>query len=235
MKTTFRMGLAAMALLAGGSSHAVNPVQGWYLSLGGGASHITDLDFTFNNPVLGINDSAATLTYSLGGDAFGSLGYRWNKFRFEGELFFNYDQFDKIQSGTFVLRNHTTPNGFDMEGKTIIVGGLVNALYEMYQAGGDGSFVPYLGLGLGYGTVRSNFKLYNVNYNNSQVPIFESKESSSAAMAQGILGISYFLDDFAAFGLDFRYLATSRVDSLDASLRIPTVNVSFIYALDSSS
>ncbi|TIE93034.1 hypothetical protein DI028_15555 [Legionella pneumophila] len=105
----------------------------------------------------------------------------------------------------------------------------------MYQAGGDGSFVPYLGLGLGYGTVRSNFKLYNVNYNNSQVPIFESKESSSAAMAQGILGISYFLDDFAAFGLDFRYLATSRVDSLDASLRIPTVNVSFIYALDSSS
>ena len=36
-------------------------------------------------------------------------------------------------------------------------------------------------------------------------------QTSSTPAAQGVIGLSYFADEFAWFGIDFRYLTTQKI------------------------
>lgn len=230
MKLSSQLGLAGL-LLVSQPIHSANPVQGWYVGLMGGGSYSPSIDFTFLNPLTQVY-TPGSITYSLGGDGGGQFGYRYNKFRFEGQLLYNMSMFDKVEAGNLVLKNHTTPDGFNMDGKTQFFAFLFNAYYELYQEGSDSNFIPYLGLGLGYASVRNNFEIRNVYFNSGNTPLIDLRETSKAPIAQFILGASYFLDDFCSVGMDFRYLSTTNISALDASVTARQLNVNFNYALD---
>lgn len=225
-----RLVIAGM-LLAFNTAFALNPVQGWYLGVMGGGTYAPKIDFTFVNPHTFANGTGQ-LTYSLGGNGGIFLGYLCNKFRFEGEALYNMNQFDKLELGTLVLKDHLTPNGVRIYGDTSFLAGFFNVLYDFYQPGVDVNLVPYVGLGLGFASIQNDFKLYSVYFNNGITPIFTAKETTSTPIGQAIIGLSYFLDDFAAAGMDFRFLGTRKIDALGKSFRAATFNINFTYALD---
>ena len=52
-------------------------------------------------------------------------------------------------------------------------------------------------------------------------------QTSSTPAAQGIIGLSYFADEFAWFGIDFRYLTTQKIAQFsNARVNISSVNLS---------
>jgi opacity protein-like surface antigen len=85
----------------------------------------------------------------------------------------------------------------------------------------DATWVPYVGFGIGYAHIVNNIKFYanDVAIGGSQISSQVNKPA-----AQAILGINYFVDDFAAFGIDFRYFTTQKIDNFDSGLKIASVN-----------
>ncbi|KTD62045.1 outer membrane protein [Legionella spiritensis] len=264
MKFSAQSGIAGL-LLVSCSAFAANPVTGLYVGMVGGLSYTSNTDSPFPyttvqqavnsgfananatyNPIpplvsplpATVTDNIGEIAYSVGGNVGGQLGYRWKKFRFEGELMFNMNQLSSVNYDSYSFKDHTTPDGFRMKGSTYFIAGLFNAYYELYKEGSDANFVPYVGLGIGFAKLNSNMKLYNTYVNNvyaKKSAVAEFTDNSGAPIVQGIIGASYFLDDFTSIGVDFRYLKTNMISSLGASLEVPTFNISFISSLDSAS
>ncbi len=63
--------------------------------------------------------------------------------------------------------------------------------------------------------------------NNATIQCTTWSKTEGTTAVQGIIGGSYFLDDFTWFGLDYRYMVTQKVDRLNSSLQMHTLNFSF--------
>ena len=195
------------------------------MGLLGGATYVPNVDFTVVNPLNNLTDTAK-LSYLIGGNGGGMLGYRFCNLRVELEAFANDNKFKQIALDNFVLGDSANALGIHMSGYTYFISGVVNAIYEFYQPGSEKTnFAPYLGVGLGYANLHSNLKI------SSEVNTLGSaSKSGSAGILQAILGLNYFMDDFTAVGIDYRYMILSKTGSVTNYYQPQTINLSFTYA-----
>lgn len=190
------------------------------------------------NPVNG------EIKYSFGGGAGGQIGYRYCGFRFEGELLFNYNTYKNITIGGLQFgKSQQVVNGitifpFSMSGHTALGALFFNAFYDFYNTqSNDVSWMPYIGLGIGIGHLSNSFVI-NYNYLNQATglnaftSLLSFSSSTSTPLAQGILGISYLLDDTFTVGMDFRHIESRQISSLNGRFALNTINFNFNYWFD---
>lgn len=228
----------ALFLFAYGSSHALNPPRGWYGGVFLGPTMTNKMTYPFKNPLTDTTDTGS-MKYNVLGEIGVDLGYRINKFRAEGEFFYNASPYDELQIGTLVIP-HTSGNGatattpvipsdLGMKGHTYTSALLLNGYYDFFLSGENSTWVPYVGLGIGYAHIVNNIKFYE-----NDAPLGGSMTSSqiNKPAAQAILGVNYFVDDFATFGIDFRYFATQKIENFESGLKITSVNFTVAGSFD---
>ena len=155
----------------------------------------------------------------------GQLGYRCGKYRFEGQYFYNNNPYKSLELGNITIFAPSSSPDFRIEGSTDSGFGMFNGFYDFLPNDPRSNLVPYLGVGVGYAYVSNNLTVY---YNDVNLYAAHVKEATSSAAGQGIVGMSYFLDDFASFALDFRYLTTTaKTKLLDSRLQVYSLNLSF--------
>lgn len=226
------------SLLANQAAFSLSPAQGIYVGLMAGMSHGPDINFNLTTE--GIPLSGQLKYNMLGGGGGAMIGYRIQKFRIEGEVFYNRIAYDKLTIGNCTLQSPTlkTPTGtcpnsvlshVGFNGSTGVTYGLVNGYFDFLMYGSDSQVVPYVGLGIGNAKIKNSS---NFTFNNNQLSVGESNTSSSYA-AQGMVGISYFMDDFTWASMDYRYLTTNNVqDFASTRYAINTLNFTVNFSFD---
>lgn len=255
MKNLLKMSL--VGLLASSTAFSATPEDGWYAGLMGELSYAPSLDFRLSStsfynintfltflgypPLL---SPAGEVKYShVGGGGGGQVGYRYCGFRFEGELLFNTSSYDKLSIGGYSLTDNTNAalafpfSNLTINGSTTLGAGLFNIYYDFYDMNGDDiSWVPYVGLGIGYGYVQNKLSLdYNTTPTATTVvstTLVDFKENTSTPVGQAILGISYLFNDSFSMGLDYRYLTTREISGFNERLTLHTLNLNFNYWFD---
>ncbi|KTC90930.1 outer membrane beta-barrel protein [Fluoribacter dumoffii] len=245
-----------LGLVASSNAFSADPVEGLYLGLLGQLSHAPNTNFNFN--LNGTTYDGSLKLSVVGGGVGTSLGYKIKNFRLEGEFLFNINNYGSLTVGSCTLispsvlgPNGTCPteieeSGLGFNGYTMGFYGLFNTFYDFLSSDPNVNFVPYLGVGLG-GALLKNHALFHSNNQcislNSCSPIIsETFDSSSNGFAiQGIVGFSYYLDDFTTLGLDFRYLSTvnfnknnstTSSNSNNGNYGIGTINLTANFALE---
>lgn len=273
MNYFYRFGLASV-LFASSSAFSAIPAEGWYGGLMGTVSYPPSIDFTLpSSTITGINtiitnlntrllangfttlplliSNQGELSYRVGGGGGGQIGYRHCNFRFEGELLFNYNNYDKLTIDGLTLKTHqqqaiilssptsTATIAPTIDGHTDFGAAFLNLFYDFFDEDNDPTWVPYVGLGIGYAYVQDKLSItYPITITTPPVSTTTSvqrltvKDSTSTPIAQAIIGISYFYNDDTSFGMDYRYLTTRTIDSLDARLKVHTLNFNFNYSFD---
>jgi hypothetical protein len=213
------------ALIMNSSVFAADPVTGFYFGVLGELSYAT-----VSNSQFSFATSEGTLTTNAqlqpvgGGGAF-SLGYRANSlFRFEGELLFNTNNYKDATIGTCTLvsANIVSPqgnctnypvivnNGLGFNANILGVYALANAYFDILPINSDSNLFPYVGGGAGGAYIRNSAKLQNDKAPPAGATLINVTANSTKTnfAVQGIVGIGYYMDDFATLGLDFRYIST---------------------------
>lgn len=217
--------------------YSLNVVEGWYGGIILGANYSPDVKYVYVSPYefdalydFDLTTQGGKLTYSAFGNIGGLFGYRFpGGFRLEFEADYSYVPYQKLAinlltsspvidtttlttisdttNTTVIVRSPNHSTAIKMEGSTSSGFAFANAFYEYIQYGCENPWVPYIGIGLGWGYINNSAKLFDNEYdvNNGNASI-----NTSTAMGQGIVGINYFLDDFTAFGMDFRYITSAK-------------------------
>lgn len=233
MNKGMKLSLVA-GLILSSSVYALNPVPGFYAGILGEGSRGSS---TVNNytPVTTVPLTGVLKYNQLGGGGGLDLGYKVGSFRIEGEFLFNYNSFSdlNVNGCQFVTPNIITPigtcpndplvNGLGFEGSTSAMFALVNGYFDLYLSNTESSLVPYAGIGIG----RTRIKNVN-NFRNTitQVGMGETRTANASA-AQAIIGLGYYLDDYAWIGFDYRYLTTGVIPFFNNErYKLNTLNIS---------
>ena len=239
MKQLIQLGLLASLALSN-SVFAVNPVQGFYGGLmaeGSRGPGNNIIDFHHDNMMF-----SGTVNYSsIGGGGGGVIGYKIRNFRIEAEALYNRVSYDSLTVGscTFVTPTIITPkgqcpqdiqkDGLGFNGSTSAVYGMLNGYYDFVTYGGDSNVVPYVGLGIGKSRVKNSSNFINTKTKASK----GHSDTTSSSAAQGILGVSYYLDDYTWAGMDYRYLTTNSLKSFaNSRYAINSLNFNVNFAFD---
>jgi hypothetical protein len=244
-------GAALLSLAA--NLYAANPVQGWYVGIMGGLSYMPKDSFSFFYPNFNVNTVTiptytafpeSQLRYRMMGAAGGQVGYRYECFRFELQPIWNSNTYSSIHYNGIDFEPTATP-GLTFKGRTNIMAGFVNALYELHTPSGDDNWGAYIGLGVGYASIQNRIAFY---YLNNEIDSSFTSTTHSSVIGQGIVGLEYFLDDFTSIGMDLRFWSTgsqssntfpagsvhvaNRIDSFTNRFQVYTANLSINFALD---
>ncbi|MGQ3890660.1 outer membrane protein [Legionella sp. CNM-4043-24] len=228
-----KLGLTGL-MLASGIASAYQPAQGWYAGLMGGFSYAPSTSFSISNPFVAFFPEFASipakLSYNVGGNAGAQLGYRCDKFRVEGELNYNFNSYDRLRIGYFTIGSSHNVQGLNLSGHSNMYAGFINGFFDIYdEENMDTTWVPYVGLGIGYARVQNSIDFFIHNY---QLNFLTAKASSNEPIGQAILGLNYFLSDNTSLGWDFRYMSTRKLDYLNSRFEVVTGNLVFNYSFD---
>ena len=237
MKQLIKLGMLSQLLLST-PLFALNPVEGFYGGLFGEMSHGPS-----NDTVIFREDAQlfqGTVGYSpISGGGGLMLGYKFRHFRGEAEIMFNRISTGPVKIGTCTIENQdiVTPTGFcpagtydhiqekalGYSGNSTAVYGFFNGFWDFFTFDGVTDTVPYLGLGIGYADIKNGN-----SYTNTITEASHGKSiASNGAAMQGILGISYYLDDYAWIAADYRYVTAKRkeyINTLDLATNLPAKN-----------
>ncbi|MBA2652866.1 MAG: outer membrane beta-barrel protein [Tatlockia sp.] len=199
-----------------------------------------------SQPFLGPRFSpvGGSIRHSFGGNFAGQVGYRICNYRFEGELLLNYAPISKLDIGGVRISKDFGDNGFvKFSGKTLLGAGLFNFYYDFFDEEEDPTWVPYLGLGIGLSHISNSAK---VTVGTPPLPpcvnpfialcliqpaafTLNLDSSTSAPVGQGIIGVHYYTSDNFAIGLDYRYLSTNTIKTLNSRISINSINLNLNY------
>lgn len=222
--------LAVLSLLSITKAFALNPVPGWYAGAMIGATYAPNVNITSLSPTDLTSMVNMDVKYKVFMDGGLSLGYRIDQFRVEGEALYNRNNIQSVNyNGTTISTMKSSPE-YRLNGATTTMGLMLNGLYDLYTPDSDFNFVPYVGLGLGYGHVSTGISFYD---NNVEIPGTKISDANNGFAGQVILGGNYFLDDFWAFGMDYRYFATTQMTSSNSRSQFHALNFSLTSAFDS--
>jgi opacity protein-like surface antigen len=224
MKQLINVGLIS-GLALSSSVFGANPIQGWYGNLIAGVTHgpsSYSRTFTGNAPNIGPIAVTGTVNNSFVGGGVGmGVGYRIQQFRIEAQAFYSYIHSESLTIGncTLVSPSLETPIGgaacppnAGFNGSSSLFYGMINGFYDFYISE-DSDLSPYLGLGIG-GANQKN----GVNFvNTTTLQSIGGNTKSNSPAAQFIVGLNYFIDDYATIGMDFRYLSTSNLKNQNST------------------
>lgn len=204
----------SLALLTSTVATAATPINGWYSSVFGG------YDWTpgyMNATNLGLTRS--NVSYESGFNAGGSLGFKSNPMRYEGEL-------------TYIRANlnHFNVNGVrqtNPKGYSNAALGLANVYYDF--PGITAPIQPFLGAGIGYAWIQSKLD----STGPFGVTNFSNANSVFAYQATG--GLTYNFAENYALSLGYRYVATTNVAELGQMYQAHLANIGAVYRFDGKS
>jgi hypothetical protein len=247
MKQLIKLSIISNLLVSTSLFALDNPVEGFYTGILAGISHgPASNQVAFSEPFQGSTmNFVGKVTYSsVGGGGGAVLGYKLSHFRLEGELFYNRISTGPLKVGSCTLEHPSilSPTGdcprgtYDdfrvkgeaYSGSSAAVYGMVNFYYDFFTPNSSTNTVPYVGLGVGRAQVR-NFS--NFIYTNLRGASHGSNITTTATALQGILGVSYFMDDFTWIGMDLRYSTTKNLpqiqDAVVASKQYALTSLNF--------
>ena len=232
MKTLIPLGIAGALFTS--SSLAFNPVCGWYAGFIVGGSYAPDVDFTVTAHPFYTTPLRGEIDYRFGFGGGAQLGYRvYEHFRVEAQALYYSNEFSKLTINGEVVPRHGShaPPGLSMHGRSNLMGGFINAYYEfMSQCDDDNRMVPYIGLGIGYTSLKNSVVFY---FDDLRLIPTDVSSTQSGPGAQGIIGFSYFLDDYTTASLDYRYIATNSITDFNNSrYALHTLNLTMNFAFD---
>lgn len=180
---------------------------------------VSEIQSLFANKTLPNRNIPGTLKYSLLGGVGVDFGYRiCSDYRLEGEIFYNNNPFSELTIGNYTIDSSSSSTTIHIGGDTNTAALLFNFLYDIPIQSKDGyaALRPYIGGGLGYAYIFSTLEFHYGENTAEQAQgaepatLYESslKQTRSAFAVQGIIGISYFIDDFCWLSLDGRVLTT---------------------------
>lgn len=215
-------------ILASSASMAYEPSDGWYGGLMAGVSMAPGITFKTTNPAPPPTTFKDQLSYKVGANGGGQIGYRCYKLRYEGQIMFNYDPISKLAIPGGTIRTKFSPTGISLKGYTDFPAALFNVFYEFYDGDYyDTNWVPYLGLGIGYSTPRTV-----ISYYLDRTKIGHTSSSSTTPIGQAMFGFGYFFSNDMSLGADLRYMLTRKISHLDARISVVTLNAVFNYSFD---
>lgn len=208
-----RILFVAASALASTIAQAATPIDGLYTSLFGGYTYLPN---NINNTQSGLTRNDAV--YEPGFDAGGSLGFKSNPMRYEGEI--TYLTADVKH---FAINNIRQNN----------VSGYANGVFAMANVFYDvptqvASLQPFLGVGLGYAWIHAELNSFEDNTTGQ----IRFAGSNSVFAYQGMAGITYNFAENYALNLGYRYVATERVGSLGKLFQAHMANLGAIYRFD---
>ena len=232
MKKLFKRAVLAIILLASGAACAVDPVPGIYAGIMFGPSYAPDIDFTLINPLTGI-PTQGDISPSVLGNFAGQVGYRIKHFRMEGELFIDYNPYKSLEFDNItVQKTGKFTTGLGMKGQTTALAFMLNGFYDFYSTNELSYFSPYLGLGIGYASIKNSVQFY---FNDVSIPGASISDTSNTPVAQLIIGAGYFVDDFTSVGLDYRYLTSTGLQApFDTRFQLNSINLTINGSFDRS-
>ncbi|MBM3568879.1 MAG: porin family protein, partial [Alphaproteobacteria bacterium] len=203
-----KLTLSAALVAFAGTAFAAD--QGLYIGAGFGYNKPRDENFSG----AGTAGGSDKVSYDRGWVGMLNLGHAYgNGFRSEVELSQRNNGSDKV-------------NGQGGSGDTIARALMLNGIYDISLGS---SFVPYVGLGLGYASVKAD----NLGTFNGTRTVNDSDRSLAF---QGILGVGFEVSDNLRLGLDYRYFGTRELDlknsaggGVDADYRTHSVMASLRY------
>lgn len=226
MKFLSKLGITSL-MLASSSLMAAEPAMGWYAGFMLGPSIASSNDITIYNPPpsLGFFPFTGNLSYNVLGNFGAQLGYRCNKFRYEGELVFNRNNLKEFTVNGITLDSNSEDR---IKGNTTTGAALFNAFYEFYDEDNpDTAFVPYIGLGIGYAHVKNS-----LTFTRRSGLEYKNDASGNAAVGQAILGFSYFFSDNVSLGTDLRYLKSQTINDFNSSISVGSWNFLMNFSFD---
>ena len=206
-----RLTLVSLALIATSVANAAEPINGWYTSVFGGYSYLPNNINVTNTGLARTNSS-----YQGGYDAGGSIGYKSNPMRYEGELTYLDANLQKFNV-----------NGIPQTGVT----GFSDAFLTMANVYYDfnnlvGALQPYLGGGIGYAWIEGKFQ------STGPVGSTQLTATNSQFTYQAIAGLTYNFAENYALSLSYRYVATTHANEFGKSFQANLANFGLIYRFD---
>ncbi len=223
--------------------HAITPRNDWYagIFLGPSATSGSKVEFdkqvTISAANVTLSTSAAQTKYTVLGGIGGQIGHRFcDKFRVEGEWYYNnnpistlelynysltnsvYPAFDTVNVPVQTFESINTTSNTNVQGDTNTGALMLNVIYDLLtinpNSDGYNKISPFVGAGAGYAFVQNAMQIYrrttidpaNDPYPNREVVNILQQRYIYAG--QAMVGINYFMDDFTWFGIDFRYFTT---------------------------
>lgn len=207
-----RITFAIVALLSAASASAATPINGWYSSAFGGYTYVPGNIGNVTN--LGLTRSDTS--FKPGFDAGGSLGFKSNPMRYEGELTYLKSNLDHFNVNGV---RQTSPLGY-----TSAALGLANVYYDFPGITMD--IQPFLGAGIGYAWVQNKLNSTGPYGSTS----FSNSNSAFAYQATG--GLTYNFAENYALSLGYRYVATTNISELGQMYQAHIANLGAVYRFD---
>lgn len=207
-----KLALFSAAILATGLTNAATPIDGWYASVFGGYTYLPG---NVNKTTLGLTRTDAG--YDAGYNAGGSLGYKSNPMRYEGQLTYLKANLDKFQI-----------NGVQQTGVTGYNNAffaLANVYYDFHNILPAG-IQPFLGLGIGYGWLNAHLN----STGPSGITLYQTNGSVFAY--QGSAGLTYNFSETYALNIAYRYIGTDKFDNLGQSFQAHLASAGVTYRFD---
>jgi opacity protein-like surface antigen len=211
MKRLFIAQTLLATLICPTVSTAATPIDGWYTGAFGGYAYVPS-----NHTIQSWGVTRSDVNYQSGYDVGGSLGFKSNPMRYEGEL-----SYLKANLNSFRVNQlpQTNPTGYNNA-----VLGLANVYYDFL--GLTTPLQPFLGAGIGYGWVQTKL--------NSSGPFSPSNfnVANSVFAYQATGGLTYNFAENYALSLGYRYVATTQIADLGQMFQVHLANVGATYRFD---
>ena len=144
-------------------------------------------DSDLSDPTGTLQALGTELSFDTGFNINGAFGYEYDSgLRVEGELAYRANDFDEVIIGAFGL---SAPIEGDIEVFSI----MLNGFYDIPLGG---SWIPYIGGGIGVGFVRSDLSTFGIETD----PVFAYQVGA---------GIGYEITPSIIVALDYRFFATT--------------------------
>lgn len=203
--------LVSAACLLSAMSQAATPIDGLYASVFGGYAYVPN---NVQKSQFGLRFT--DVTYQSGFDAGGSIGYKNNPMRYEGEItYLNADV------------RHFNVNGIRLpnsNGYTNAILGMANVFYDFPNF--MSCLQPFLGAGIGYAWVEAK-----LNSPNLPTPTRFSATNNVFAY-QGMVGLTYNFAENYAINVGYRYIGTEKAHHLGKMVQAHLANVGVIYRFE---
>ena len=188
-------------------AHAATPLNGWYSSVFGGYAYLPN-----NMNTAGRSNAH----YTNGYDAGGTIGFKSNPMRYEGQITYVNASLDKFNL------NGVAQTGVSRYSNAVLV--MANVYYDFHSSAP--SFQPYLGMGIGYGWVHA--VLNSTGPNGST----QYSGANSVFAYQPSAGFVWNFVENYAIDLGYRYVITHRAKQLGKVVQANLANIGIIYRFD---
>lgn len=203
--------LFSAALLTAQIASAATPIEGWYGTAFGGYAYLPN-----NLYISKFNLNWTDANYKSGFDAGFNFGFKSTPMRYEGEVTYINAQLNHFKINTLTQ--------LGLKGIHQATFGMANVYYDFLPV--VSPLEPFLGVGIGYGYVTSEFKT------NGPFNITRYKASDNVFAYQAAAGLTYNFAECYALTLSYRYIATTKMANFGRIYQANLANLGVLYRFD---